>query len=183
MYKFPQGLASYNLDDEYMTPYYALNGFFEYTKIDTSAKIWEPFFGDGTSVKKIQKIGYKNVHYEDINFFEATPPSRDSIIVTNPPFSIKKQILDHIINTLKWDRFALLLPVCVIFTRYFHDILRRRGDIKIDILVPYSRVQFLKNGKVPGKCSFDSCWVVAGIKLGETNKGYHFLPPWTTKER
>ena len=182
MYKFPKHSLKYKLDDEYMTPLYAFNGLFEYIQLDKSTKIWEPFFGDGGSVQKIQKIGYEQVHAENVNFFECTPPDKDTMIVTNPPFSIKKQVLDHIINVLKWPRFALLLPVCVLFTRYFHDILAKRGDIEIEILVPYSRIQFLKNGKAPGKCSFDSCWIVSGVQLGETKKGYHFLPPWTTKE-
>ena len=182
MYKFPQGIVFYKKDDEYMTPYFVLKEFFDYTKIDKNEKIWEPFIGDGTSVEKMKRIGYKNVHSEDVDFFKATVPSRDTIIVTNPPFSIKREILDYIINGLRWERFALLLPVCVIFTRYFHKIIEKRKDLQIDILVPYSRVQYLKNGKQLGKCSFDSCWLVSGIDLGKSRKGYHFMPRCKSKE-
>ena len=93
MYKFPKHSLQYKLDDEYMTPFYAFNGLFEYIKIDKNTKIWEPFLGDGGSVKKMKKIGFSEVHAEDINFFECTAPDRDAILVTNPPFSIKKQVL------------------------------------------------------------------------------------------
>ena len=95
MYKFPKHSLKYKLDDEYMTPLYAFNGLFEYIQLDKSTKIWEPFFGDGGSVQKIQKIGYEQVHAENVNFFECTPPDKDTMIVTNPPFSIKKQLSNH----------------------------------------------------------------------------------------
>lgn len=167
------------IDDEYMTPMYCLRDMLSYTKIGKEETLWEPFHGDGGSGAKMKKLGYKVIECKDQDFFTTPPPEDRSIImVTNPPFSIKKEVLDHIINVQQWDRFAILIPAVTVHTRYFHKILEKRGDDMpvISLLFPHARIQFIKNGVKTRQNSTDTLWITAGIDLPFPRRGAHFMP-------
>lgn len=88
-------------------------------------KVWCPF-NDANSVwvETLQSRGF-DVVTTDTDFFKTLPPDGVQCIISNPPFSCKKEILDRIkeLNL----RFALILPFlwlndCVPFD-YGHQVM------------------------------------------------------------
>lgn len=133
--------------DDYMTPKYAWDNIKQFIP---NKIIWEPFYGDGKSGLHLTELGF-NVIHEPIDFFEN---DLGDIIVSNPPFSKIKEIL----NRLKiLDKpFILILPSSKINTSYF-----RKWKNEIQIIIPPKRIHFEKhvNGIVPNNlknaCNFD----------------------------
>ena len=100
--------------DEVYTPAYAVKPILKYIK--QTDIIWCPFDKeDSEYVKVIKKNGNKIIfsHIDDIgenhNFFEYEPSSQYDMIISNPPFSIKDNILKRIYELDK--PYALLLPI------------------------------------------------------------------------
>jgi len=169
--------TQFNTDDEYMTPTYALRDFFSYTKIDKERfKLWEPFYGDGQSGKTMKAFGYNVIECKDKDFFQTPAPSEDNVImITNPPFSQKKDVLNHILNVMNFKRFAILIPSSTFFAKYLHKMIADKKE-SFQMLIPNARIQFVKNG-VKTRCNaLDTAWFVSGIDLPDTNGSLHFMP-------
>jgi hypothetical protein len=166
----------FNTDDEYMTPTYAFRDFFSYVNIDKEQyTLWEPFYGDGRSSEIMEGFGFDVIRCQGKDFFLTPPPEGDNIImVTNPPFSTKKEVLRYVLEVYNIQRFAILLPSQTFYAKYFQKMLS--GDRKITMLVPPARVQFVKNG-VKTRCNaLDTAWMVSGLPLPEPPHGIHYLP-------
>tara|TARA_R110001592_G_scaffold77811_3_gene233957 strand:+ start:12049 stop:12540 length:492 start_codon:yes stop_codon:yes gene_type:complete len=133
--------------DDYMSPKYAWENIEQY--IPKDKVIWEAFMGDGKSGEYLQEMGYDVIHdYDD--FFES---NKGDIIVSNPPFSKSKEIL----NRLKvLDKpFILILPCSKICTQYIRENFKNT-DEPLQIIIPRKRIQFVKNGnELNNKCNFD----------------------------
>jgi hypothetical protein len=97
--------------DDYMTPKYAWENIQQY--IPKDKLIWEAFYGDGASGKHLTELGFTVIH-EEIDFFENNV---GEIIVSNPPFSIIKQVMARLLELDK--PFILILPSSKINTSYF----------------------------------------------------------------
>ncbi len=97
--------------DETYTPEYAVLPLLKY--INKDKIIWCPFdTEDSEYVKVFKKNGYKviNSHIDNgEDFFTYEPKEKYDIIVSNPPFSIKDDILKRCVELDK--PFALLLPL------------------------------------------------------------------------
>ena len=77
--------------DDYMTPKYAWENIKEY--IPKDKVIWEAFYGNGNSGRFLTELGF-NVIHQEIDFFnDETLPEYD-IIVSNPPFSLSKEVMN-----------------------------------------------------------------------------------------
>ena len=76
--------------DDYMTPKYAWENIQQYIPKDKI--IWEAFMGDGKSGKYLEELGF-NVIHNDNDFFEN---NEGDIVVSNPPFSKSKDILNRL---------------------------------------------------------------------------------------
>lgn len=118
--------------------------------IPKDKEIWEPFFGDGTSGKILADLGC-NVIHEPIDFFQE---DHGEVIVSNPPFTLKKEVLTRLKELDK--PFILIMPSPTLVTSYVRELY---GD-SIQILIPRRRIQFRKlNAKgeevESGKCNFD----------------------------
>ena len=114
--------------------------------------IWEAFYGDGKSGDYLKELGF-NVIHEPINFFEN---NLGDIIVSNPPFSLSKEIIQHL---AKLDKpFILLFPINKINTSYFRENFKDKG---LQIIIPRKRIHFTKmiNGEKvkdwKNACNFD----------------------------
>tara|TARA_Y100000004_G_C8627651_1_gene291534 strand:- start:10 stop:504 length:495 start_codon:yes stop_codon:yes gene_type:complete len=135
--------------DDYMTPKYAWENIQQYIPRDKI--IWEAFYGDGESGKILTDLGFNTIHKEE-DFFNYTPEY--DVLVSNPPFSKAKDIMDRLYDLDK--PFILILPSSKINTQYF-----RKWKDKIQIIIPPKRIHFLKkiDGKTPDKwknaCNFD----------------------------
>jgi len=135
--------------DDYMTPKYAWENIEQY--IPKDKVIWEAFYGDGKSGEYLKEMGY-NVIHEPIDFFEN---NKGDIIVSNPPFSLSKQIMDRLYELDK--PFILIFPSSKINTQYFRKWINK----DLQIIIPRKRIHFTKkvNGEIPknwgSSCNFD----------------------------
>lgn len=96
--------------DEVFTPKYAVLPLVKY--IPNGSTIWCPFDTlESEYVKVFTENGYKVIHShidKGKNFFEYEPKEYD-IIISNPPFSIKDDIIKHLYELDK--PYAMLLPI------------------------------------------------------------------------
>lgn len=150
---------TFTTHDDYMTPKNAWEAIQNY--IPKDKVIWEAFYGNGDSGNYLKELGFQVIH-EDIDFYEH---NLGDIVVSNPPFSQKKEIVTRLV---KLDKpFILLMPCSVLVTSYIRENLRN----KIQIIVPRKRIQFKKlvDGKLieNNKCNFD-CFFYC-YKLGLPN--------------
>lgn len=137
--------------NDYMTPKSAWENIQHFIPKDKI--IWEAFYGDGKSGDYLKELGF-NVIHEEVDFFDN---DLGDIIVSNPPFSLCKDILKRIKELNK--SFILILPSSKINTSYMRE--HFKGDKKLQIIIPRKRIHFTKqiNGEVPDGykscCNFD----------------------------
>ena len=138
--------------DDYMTPKYAWENISHL--IPKNKIIWEAFMGDGKSGEYLKELGFNVIHdYDD--FFKN---NKGDIIVSNPPFSKSKEILNRLKELDK--PFILILPCSKICTQYIRENFK---DTKtpLQIIIPRKRIHFNKQieGKTPDNwknaCNFD----------------------------
>ena len=135
--------------DDYMTPKYAWENIKNFIPKDKI--IWEAFYGDGKSGEYLKDLGFTVIH-KDEDFFKS---NYGDIIVSNPPFSKSKEVLERLFELDK--PFIIIFPCSKINTSYF----RKYKDKNIQIIIPRKRIQFIKlvNGKSPDNlkndCNFD----------------------------
>lgn len=138
---------TFSVFDDYMTPKSAWEAIAQYLPKDKI--IWEPFYGDGKSGEFLRELGFQVIH-EPGDFFEN---NRGDLVVSNPPFSLKKQVIDRLVEVDK--PFVLIMPSATLFCSYVRD----KIGSEVQIIIPRKRIQFakLKDGKaeVEGKCNFD----------------------------
>lgn len=152
-----KGFKKYN---EYMTPKYAWENIQQYIP---KKKIWEAFYGDGNSGNYLQELGFDVIH-EPRDFF-TEPPDEWDMIVSNPPFSQSREVMEKL---LEYDKpFIMIMPSSKINTNYF----RAWKDKGLQIIIPKKRIHFTKlvDGKVPDKwknaCNFDCFYFCYKIDL------------------
>lgn len=133
--------------DDYMTPASAWEAIRQY--IPQDKEIWEAFYGDGQSGQILRDLGFR-VYHENEDFFQN---NRGDIVVSNPPYTIKKEIMKRLVELDK--PFVLLMPVATMATTYVRELLKEH----LQIIVPRRRIQFHKlvNGELQteNKCNFD----------------------------
>ena len=145
--------------DDYMTPNHAWEDIKHFIPKDKI--IWEAFYGDGKSGTYLQELGF-NVIHEPIDFFEE---DKGEIIVSNPPFSRSKEVMDRLYELDK--PFILIFPSSKINTQYF----RKWKNKGIQIIIPRKRIHFEKqiNGEKPenwkDRCNFDCFYYCYKIGL------------------
>jgi len=138
--------------DDYMTPKYAWENIKEY--IPKDKVIWEAFMGDGKSGEYLQELGFDVIH-NDNDFFES---NEGDIIVSNPPFSKSKDVINRL--KLLDKPFIIIMPCSKICTSYFRDNFKDSKN-PIQIIIPIKRIHFEKHidGEIPNnwkqQCNFD----------------------------
>lgn len=144
--------------DDYMTPKHAWEDIKEYIP---NKVIWEAFYGDGKSGTHLRELGFDTIH-EPVDFFEN---DLGEVIVSNPPFSKSKEVLERLLELDK--PFIIILPSSKINTQYTRSLFMN----KLQIIIPRKRIQFTKliDGKVPDKwknaCNFDCFYYCYKIGL------------------
>lgn len=103
-------LTSDKKKDEAYTPYYASTPIIKY--VDPNLVVWCPFDQEWSSyVRLLRENGNRVIagHVDNgLNFFNYEPEYYD-IIVTNPPFSCKDEVISRLYELNK--PFAILLPL------------------------------------------------------------------------
>ena len=140
---------TFSKHDDYMTPQSAWENISHL--IPKDKVIWECFYGDGKSGEYFEDMGFKVIH-EDIDFFEH---NKGDIIISNPPFSMKKEVFSRLIELDK--PFIMLSSQQVIFTQYLKNIMKGKN---LQIIIPRKRIQFIKikDGEyvdTGNRCNFD----------------------------
>jgi len=143
---------TFTVHDDYMTPKSAWENIKDF--IPKNKKIWEAFYGDGNSGNYLQELGFDVIH-EPVDFFEN---NLGDIIVSNPAFSIKKQVFQRL---KKLDKpFIIICPSSTINTQYMRELFSD-SENPIQIIIPRKRIHFIKlvDGKIPENyksvCNFD----------------------------
>lgn len=153
--------------DEVYTPAYAIKPLLKYIKqFKENPVIWCPFDTvDSQYVKVFKAAGYKVIHShidDGQNFFYYEPEEEYDIIISNPPFSCKDDILKRLYELNK--PYAILLPIPALQGQarfpYIKDDLQYLG---FDKRINYYINQDLT--KTQNGVSFGSCYLCK-----------HFLP-------
>ena len=140
-------------NDEYYTPKYAVNILEPYLKKEWK-NIWCPFDKEWSNYVVILKsLGY-NVNYTHIDegqdFLTYKPDFDFDVIISNPPFSIKNQVISKCYEYGK--PFCLLLPYTMFFAKSSIQIVKDN----IQFLMIDDRISF--NGE---RANFNS-WYIGG---------------------
>ena len=148
--------------DDYMTPRYAWDNIKQF--IHKDKVIWEAFFGDGKSGDYLRDLGFDVIHDDD-DFFEN---DKGDVIVSNPPFSKSKKIIDRCKELDK--PFILIMPTSKLCTQYIRQNFRD-SDTPLQIIIPRRRIHFDKqiDGVTPegwkNACNFDCFYYCYKIGL------------------
>ncbi len=131
-----------NPNDEFYTPIYAIKPLLKY--LDNYKTIWCPFDNeDSYFVKELEKAGHKVIYTHILNgedFFEIEPDNYDCI-VSNPPYSLKNEVLNRLFKLNK--PFAMLMGVVGIFeskTRF--DLFKNNN---FEIMYFNKRISYFRN--------------------------------------
>ena len=139
--------------DNYITNKYEWERIKDY--IPTDKIIWSPFYCDGIQKEYFKELGYDIIH-ENKDFFSYTPEY--DIIIDNPPFSKKNEILIKLNDLDK--PFIIICPSMMLGYKYFQD--KFKNDIQI--IIPSKRINFShldskdKKNYTPPFASFYFCY-------------------------
>ena len=150
-------VISFKKDDEYNTPRNAWEAIAHLIPKDKT--LWEAFMMGNTSSKSIEilsELGFDVVGSPELDFFEN---DLGDVIVSNPPYSIKKKIFKRLAELDK--PFILILPISTI-SKQFVKVLNR--DF-IQMIMPPKRIQFMKGKEALKGCWFDTCYLCYKMNL------------------
>lgn len=142
-------------EDEYYTPQYAVDIILKYLSHEKYKTIWCPFDKeDSKFVTTLKRLGYNviNTHIDFGQDFLTFVPNFDfDLIISNPPFSIKNQILE---KCYKYNKpFCLLLPFTMFNSVSTIKIINKYKDIQF--LMIDKRISY--NGERPNFASWYIC--------------------------
>lgn len=119
-------------------------------------RVWDPFFCEGLSRQMLEQRGCQVIH-EDRDFYAWQPdPSEYDVILTNPPYSQKKKVLERMLELSK--PFALIVPISILASKYFAKLLPGQ-NIPYQVIVPERRITFVRHGQPTSVSPFDSIWL------------------------
>ena len=157
--------------DEWLTPTDVWADFKTVLKEDDV--VWEPF------VSKLQHLSKDAWTQLDVpcietttDFFTQDMPKDATVLVSNPPFSKKFQVVEHCLQH-KELKFALLLPSWVFASATVRKIIYKTSTTDIALIVPKKRVHYVHPHtlKQMKKTNFDSAFISRGILPA----GVHYL--------
>ena len=155
-------LYSVGKNDECLTPDYGVKPIIKY--IPKNAVVWCPFDTEESEfVKQIRSNGNKVIYSHISNgqdFYTWEPKERWDCIVSNPPFTAKRQIFERALSFNK--PFALFMS-----NTWLNDAAPKQlfKEKDLQLLMFEQRMKFLNNGKVQNKITFSSSYFC-----------YNFLP-------
>lgn len=146
---------NFKKDDDYNTPKEVWESIAHLIPKDKI--IWECFYGDGKSGEYLKDLGF-NVEHQKIDFF-LDPSFNYDILISNPPYGCKPKVFKRLAEIDK--PFMMLVPVSTMTKKflktYFQD--------KIQIIIPKTRIHFVKNGEQTNRSWFDTLWICYKINL------------------
>jgi hypothetical protein len=150
--------------DFFQTPAYAVDLIGPYVQ---NKRIWEPAAGHGRIANRLRDQWHCSVIETDVlqgvNFLENLEPHPIDYIVTNPPFSLKREFFTHCLYL--GLPFALLIP-----TADCQWTLKALRDDGCQWLKPTARIDYITPSGKAGQESaaqFHSGWLTKGLHLPE----------------
>lgn len=148
--------------DDYDTPLYIWEMLLDYLDLGKDTIIYDPFYNNGIAKTYLAKLGYNNVIHEKEDFFQNYDKYNYDIIISNPPYSIKQNILKVL---YKIDRpFVLIVPTAIISKLYLKNIFKDDID-KVQYIIPNRRLQFEVNGYNQRRTPFDTIFFCYKLEL------------------
>ena len=150
-------------NDEFYTPEYAVTPILEF--IPKDATVWCPFdTNESHFVKMLVRAGWTVVatHISDGHDFFNYEPSEYSVIVSNPPYSLKNEVFERLFALGK--PFAMLVGVVGLFESQKRFSLFK--DNKWEILYLNRRVAFFKSFEEQEPSlnpPFSSAYITSGL--------------------
>jgi len=138
------------------------------TIVPTKSTIWEPFVGISNRSSKVYKQLGHAVYETTCDFFtiDKWPVNKQGnamILVSNPPFSRKFEVLDRLFQFKQ--PFAILLPSWVFASATVRKMIHKH-NIDIQIIVPNMRTHYYNTeGQQIRKTAFDSVYIAYGLSL------------------
>ena len=160
-------IKSKNYSDDWETPPELLLSTLP-TILPTKSTIWEPFVGISNRSTKVYKQLGHTVHETTCDFFTIDKWPLDSsgkamILVSNPPFSRKFEVLDRLFQFKQ--PFAILLPSWVFSSATVRKMIKKH-DIDIQLVIPNMRTHYFNTeGQQVRKTAFDSAYIAYGLPL------------------
>ena len=151
--------------NDFQTPPEALEPLMQFLKKDWT--IWECACGKGNLVNELERLEFKVFGSDlitetpnQLDFLTQEPPSEYDCIITNPPFSLKKEFLERVYQLKK--PFAFLLPLTTFETASRQDLFKKFG---VEVIMFDKRINFeTPNGKGSGSW-FATMWVTWKLNL------------------
>jgi len=146
---------TFKKSDNYTTPFEAWELIFKYIKVRD--KVWCPFFCKGDLSQHLDKLKINYIHINK-DFFTYEPDF--SVVIDNPPYSIKQKVFERLEALGK--PYALLIPLDSLERQYISKILKNKTDYTI--IIPNVRYSFKE-----GKCTapYKTVWFCVGFGLGD----------------
>ena len=118
--------------------------------------VWDPFFCSGAAGCKIKKVfGVKKVVHHNKDFFDkSSRPKNYDTIITNPPFSLMKEVLAEIVSIGK--PYAILMRIGHMDTKYFKEIMHNES---YSIIFPTRFMRFEVKGVLQPPPTFQTAWL------------------------
>ena len=147
-----------NKNDDYNTPVQAWQFLLNNLQQEARNKIiWSPFYNDGSLIKNLKDLNIQLIH-ENKDFFDYEPGEYD-MIIDNPPYSCKREIIERCLKLNK--PFALLLPLDTLERHYIKDLFNSNTN-KIQLLIPRKRYDYQGRKK---RIPFKSVWFTYALPL------------------
>lgn len=185
----------YQLNDDYRTPRYLVTclepfilDFMRKHGINRPIVIYCPFDTAESEFVRYFKEAEAKVIYGDIktgqNFFETPIPECD-LVVSNPPFSLKRDIMSRLFVAQK--PFALLMNLQAMqyqeIGQLFYEEEQRSESVQF--IIPDKKVSF--DGKTAAFCTGYFCWKfidrTAFVHLQHNNSGKNFVPAYSLSKQ
>jgi len=132
-------------NDEYYTPEYAITPLLKYLK--PQSIVWCPFDTTQSNFVKMLNVNNHNVissHITDNkDFFTYTPSENINYIISNPPYSLKNEVLERLFKLQ--IPFAMLMGVVGIFESKFRFDLFKHN--KFEVMYFNKRISYLVDYK------------------------------------
>lgn len=116
--------------------------------------IWEPACGNGAMSEVLKSTGLV-VYSSDLNdhgyggtgmdFLDMDSKLPDTVIVTNPPFKLASEFIDHAINDLHVEKLCLLMKLSALEGSRRARLLEETGLSRVWVF--RNRIQLTRNGE------------------------------------
>lgn len=148
--------------DEIYTPFYCVKPLLKY--IPKNMKLWLPFDQDWSAYcQTFKEEGYNYVN-TSTDFFKTETPKDTDLLVSNPPFSKKDQILEECLKRAL--PFCLLLPIQTLQGKRRYKVFKELKELQMlcfDKRIAFHTNQDFKN--FTKGTAFASIYLIGGIKL------------------